>query len=180
MLLQSSCQEGVDIAELIDGAAQGEFANAAANQQILDILKTRRQAESDYDSVSPLSLELYAHTRIFECAGRPEFDRFGATIGKKLKLAKQWMSDDGLIVLLLTVDHEPPSWATSNVLLNTRHDAFLLAYNQATRLCYVGSTRRTERLYLDLMQTACEDQHRPIGCKVHKARNGGPSRSALL
>ncbi len=105
-------QEGIDIAQLIDGAAQGEFTKVAENQQILDILKTRRQAESDYDSVSPLSLELYAHTRIFECARRPEFDRFGATIGKKLKLAKQWMSDDGLIGLLLTVDHEPPSWAT--------------------------------------------------------------------
>jgi Helicase conserved C-terminal domain len=166
-------QEGIDIAQLIDGAAQGEFAEAASNQQILEILKARRQAKSDYDSVSPLSLELYAHTRIFECARRPEFDRFGATIGRKLKLAKQWMSDDGLIVLLLTVDYEPASWVTSDVLANVRHDVFLLAYNEATRLCYVGSTRRTERLYVDLMQTACEDQHRPISYEVTRRAMAG-------
>jgi hypothetical protein len=29
-----------------------------------------------------------------------------------LKLAKQWISSDGLITLLLTVDHQPPNWAT--------------------------------------------------------------------
>jgi len=155
-------QEGVDIAQLIDGAAQQQIAAGAVDREILDVLKTKTQAESDYDAVSPLSLQLYAHARIFECAAVPKFSEFGAIIGRKLKLAKQWMSDDGLITLLLTVDHEPPNWATSDVLVNVRHDAFLLAYNDATKLCFIGSTRRTDRLYLDLMQTACADQHRPI------------------
>lgn len=155
-------QEGVDVAQLIDAAAQEQIAEGAGDREILEVLKTKLQAESDYDAVSPLSLKLYAHARIFECAAIPDFNQFGAIIGRKLKLAKQWMSDDGLITLLLTVDHEPPNWATSDVLVNVRHDAFLLAYNKATRLCFIGSTRRVDSLYIELMQTACPDQHRPI------------------
>jgi hypothetical protein len=166
-------QEGIDIAQLIDGAAQGEFAETVANQRILDILKARRQAESDYDAVSPLSLELYAHARVFQCSQQPEFDRLGGTIGKHLKVAKQWMSEDKLTVLLLTVDHEPPHWATSDVIVNVRHDAFLLTYWKETSLCYVGSTRRTERIYLELMQTVCEDQHRPLSYEVTRRAMAG-------
>jgi hypothetical protein len=166
-------QEGVDIAQLIDAAAQEQIAAGAVDRQILDVLKTKIQAESDYDAVSPLSLELYAHARVFECAAPPNFSQFGAIIGRKLKLAKQWMSDDGLITLLLTVDHEPPNWATSDVLVNVRHDAFLLAYNEATKLCFIGSTRRTDRLYIELMQTVCADQHRPISFETTRRAAAG-------
>ena len=168
-------EEGIDIAQLIDAAAQQEIAEGAVDREILDVLKTKIQAESDYDAVSPLSLKLYAHARIFECAARPDFDQFGAIIGRRLKLAKQWMSDDGLITLLLTVDHEPPNWATSDVLVNVRHDAFLLAYNEATKFCFIGSTRRTDRLYIDLMQTVCADQHRPISYEATRRAVAGLS-----
>lgn len=166
-------EEGVDIAQLIDAAARQQIEDGAVDREILDILKTKVQAESDYDAVSPLSLELYAHARIFECAVAPDFNQFGAIIGRKLKLAKQWISDDGLITLLLTVDHEPPSWATSDVLANVRHDVFLLAFNEATSLCYIGSTRRTDRLYIELMQTTCMDQHRPISFETTRRAVAG-------
>jgi superfamily II DNA or RNA helicase len=166
-------QEGVDIAQLIDEAAHRQLAEGADDREILEILKTKIQAESDYDAVSPLSLKLYAHTRIFECGQPPNFNLFGAIIGRKLKLAKQWMSEDGLITLLLTVDHDPPNWATSDVLVNVRHDAFLLAYNAATRLCFIGSTRSTDRLYLELMRTVVEDHHRPLSYEATlRARAG--------
>ncbi len=155
-------QEGIDIAELIDDAAQEQIADAEANRQILDVLKPRRQADSDYDAVTPLLLELYAHARIFHCGQRPDFSLFKDTVGRRLQLVKQWSSDDGLIALLLTIDNSPPNWATSDVIANVRHDAFLLAFNEATNLCFIGSTRRTDRLYIELMQTACADQHRPI------------------
>lgn len=166
-------QEGVDIAQLIDQAAQEQLADNAEDLEILDVLKPKIQAESDYDAVSPLSLKLYAHARIFECAEPPDFGKFGAHVGRRLKLAKQWMSDDGLIALLLTVDHQPPNWATSDVLVNVRHDAFLLAYNAATQLCYIGSTRRTNRLYLELMQTCCKNQHRPISFEMTRRAVAG-------
>ncbi|WP_186056791.1 DEAD/DEAH box helicase [Burkholderia gladioli] len=166
-------QEGIDIASLIDEAAQHQIEEGAVDREILEILKTKIQAESDYDAVSPLSLELYAHARVFECDQPPDFSLFGATIGRKLKLAKQWMSEDGLITLLLTVDHQPPNWATSEVLVNIRHDAFLLAYNAATRLCFIGSTRRTDRLYMELMQTVVADHHRPLSYEATlRARAG--------
>jgi superfamily II DNA or RNA helicase len=166
-------QEGVDISQLIDEAAQQQIAEGAVDREILEILKTKIQAESDYDAVSPLSLKLYAHARIFECDQQPNFNLFGSIIGRKLKLAKQWMSEDGLITLLLTVDHEPPNWATSDVLVNVRHDAFLLAYNAATRLCFIGSTRRTDRLYIELMQTVVKDHHRPLSFEATlRARAG--------
>jgi len=168
-------QEGVDIAQLIDDAAQRQIADGAVDREILDILKTKVQAESDYDAVSPLSLELYAHARIFECDAEPDFNQFGAIVGRKLKLAKQWISDDGLITLLLTVDHEPPNWATSDVLVNVRHDAFLLAYNAATRLCFIGSTRRTDRLYMELIQTVAPDHHRPISYEATQRARAGLS-----
>jgi superfamily II DNA or RNA helicase len=155
-------QEGIDIAELIDDAAQAQIADAEANRAILDILKPRRQMDSDYDAVTPLLLELYAHARIFECSQRPDLSLFNETVGRNLLLVKQWTSDDGLITLLLTIDNSPPNWATSDVIANVRHDAFLLAYNEASQLCFIGSTRRTDRLYIGLMDTVCKDQHRPI------------------
>lgn len=104
-------------------------------------------------AVSPMSFELYAHARIFQCDVAPDFTLFEALIGRRLHLAKQWISDDGLITLLLTVDNEPPNWATADVLVNVRHDVFLLAYNAATRLCFIGSTRRTDRLYIEAEQS---------------------------
>lgn len=166
-------QEGVDIAQLIDEAAQQQIAQGAVDREILEILKTKIQAESDYDAVSPLSLKLYAHARLFECDQPPDFNLFGAVIGRNLKLAKQWISEDNLITLLLTVDHEPPNWATSDVLVNVRHDAFLLAYNAATKLCFIGSTRRTDRLYIELMRTVAGDHHRPLSYEATlRARAG--------
>ena len=155
-------QEGVDIGELVDDTAREQLAESEADREILEVLKTKRQAESDYDAVSPLSLELYAHTRIFACGAQPDFSQIGSTIGRNLKLAKQWSSDDGRTTLLLTVDHSPPNWATAEVLVNVRHDAFLFHYFPDTKNCFVGSTRRTEKLYLDLMQSACRDNHRPL------------------
>jgi hypothetical protein len=155
-------KEGVDIAEMIDEVAFAHIAEAEADREVLDFLKISKQADSDYDSVTPLLLELYAHAQIFECQAQPDFSLFGDVIGRKLRVAKQWTSEDGLVTLLLSVDTSPPNWATSDVLVNVRHDAFLLAYNQASRLCYIGSTRRTARIYLDLIQTALPDQHRPI------------------
>lgn len=155
-------KEGIDVAELIDEVARAQIADAEADREVLDLLKISKQADSDYDSVTPLLLELYAHAQIFECNAQPDFSQFGDTIGRDLRVAKQWSSEDGLISLLLTVDTSPPSWATSDVLVNVRHDAFLLAYNEASHLCFIGSTRRTARIYQDLIQTALPDQHRPI------------------
>jgi len=166
---------GVDIAQLIDAAAQAQLAAGAVDRQILDVLITKAQAESDYDAVSPLSLELYAHTRVFECSAVPDFNKFESIIARKLKLAKQWLSADGRISLLLTVDNEPPSWATSDVLVNVRHDAFLLAYNAASKLCFIGSTRRTDRLYIELMETVCKDSHRPISYEATRRAAAGLS-----
>lgn len=155
-------KEGVDIAELIDDVARAQIAEAEADREVLDFLKISKQADSDYDAVTPLLLELYAHAQIFECQDRPDFSRFGDVVGRDLRVAKHWTSDDGLVTLLLTVDTSPPNWAVSDVLANVRHDAFLLAYNEASHLCYIGSTRRAARIYLDLIQKALPDQHRPI------------------
>ncbi len=155
-------KEGIDVSDLIDEVARAQIADAEADREVLDLLKIRKQADSDYDSVTPLLLELYAHAQIFECHAQPDFSRFGDTIARNLRVAKQWSSEDGRISLLLTVDTSPPSWATSDVLVNVRHDAFLLAYNDASHLCFIGSTRRTARIYQDLIQTALPDQHRPI------------------
>lgn len=155
-------KEGIDISEMIDEVAGKQIADAEADREVLDFLKMRGQADSDYDSVTPLLLELYAHAQIFECDTEPDFSLFGDVVGRKLRVAKQWTSDDGSVALVLTVDTSPPNWATSDVLVNIRHDAFLLAYNAASKLCFIGSTRRTDRLYLDLIQTVCADHHRPI------------------
>lgn len=168
-------QEGIDIAELIDGVAQDQIADTEADREILNILKLQKQASSDYDAVSPLLLKLYAHTMIFECAERPDFKLFKGTIGRNLLVVKHWMDEEGLITLLLTVDNSPPNWATSDVLVNIRHDAFLLAYNETTKLSFIGSTRRTSRLYLDLMQTVCKDQYRQLSYEMTRRAIAGLS-----
>lgn len=155
-------KEGINIAEMIDELARIHIEGAEADREVLDYLKTNRQANSDYDSVTPLLLELYAHSQIFECQEPPDFSNFGESIARNLRVAKQWISEDSIATLLLTIDESPPSWATSDVLVNIRHDAFFLAYNEATSLCFIGSTRRTAKIYQDLIQTACPDHHRPI------------------
>ncbi len=173
--ISSLFQEGVDVSELIDDLSQAEIENAEADREILEILKLRKLVDSDYEAVSPLLLKLYAHAMIFECNKKPDFSLIEDTIGRNLLLAKQWLSDDGLITLLLTVDNSPPNWAISDVLVNIRHDIFLLAFNEATGLAYIGSTRRTERLYLDLMQSVCKDQHRHISYEVTRRAIAGLS-----
>lgn len=155
-------KEGVDIAELIDEAAKEQLSEAEADREVLNVLKPIRQADSDYESVTPLLLELFAHAQIFECDQTPDFDQLSDSVGRRLRIAKDWRSDDGLLALLLTVDTSPPDWASSDVIANVRHDAFLLAYNKASKLCFIGSTRRRARIYLDLMDTVCKEHHRPI------------------
>jgi superfamily II DNA or RNA helicase len=166
-------REGIDLARLIDEAALGELAGDAAERAILERLPVRRVAESDYDAVSPLALQLYAHVRVFRCARPPDFSLFGETVGKELRVMKQWASDDGTVTLLLTADENPPNWATSDVLVNIRHDAFLFVYLSASRLCYIGSTRRTEKLYLGMMDKVCAENYRALSYEeTSRARAG--------
>ena len=155
-------KEGVNIADLIDEAAYEQIAEAEADRKVLEVLKATEQLDSDYESVSPLLLQLYAHAQIYECVESPNFESIGDSIGRNLVVVKEWLSDDGLVSLILTIDSSPPDWATSDVLVNVRHDAFLLAYNEASNLCFIGSTRRKEKIYLGLMQEVCKDKFRPI------------------
>lgn len=150
-------KEGVDLARMIDEAAKNALIGNAEGQEVLERLTVSRLTESNYEAVSPLALELYAHVRVFRCGDVPDFSKIGDMIGRGLRVVKQWLSADGEVSLLLTVDESPPNWATSEVLVNVRHDAFLFAYFPASRLCYIGSTRRTEKIYQGLMNKVCEN-----------------------
>jgi superfamily II DNA or RNA helicase len=166
-------REGVDLASMIDQAAQAEIAGHVAEQEVLERLPVSRLTESDYEEVSPLALELYAHVRVFRCSRRPDFSLVGESVGRELRLVKQWTSTDGTITLLLTVDENPPAWATSDVLLNVRHDAFLLIFFEASQLCYIGSTRRSDRIYVGLMDKVCADSFRSLSYEeTSRARAG--------
>lgn len=165
-------REGVDIAQLIDQAAQAELSGNANDQAVLEDLTVRRQTESDYDAVSPLSLQLYAHVRVFRCSQQPDFKKIGDTVGKKLRAVKHWLSADETVSLVLTADENPPSWATSDVLMDIRHDAFLFIYFPQSQLCFIGSTRRTEKIYVGLMGEVCEE-FRPLSYEeTSRARAG--------
>jgi superfamily II DNA or RNA helicase len=166
-------REGVDLARMIDEAAHAELAGNADEQEMLERLPVKRLAESDYEAVSPLTLQLYAHVRVFRCSEAPNFSLIGETVGKELRVVKQWSSEDGTITLILTADENPPNWATSEVLVNVRHDAFLLLYFPSSRLCYIGSTRRTEKIYLGLMDTVCDKSYRALSYEeTSRARAG--------
>lgn len=169
----SLLREGVDLAKMIDEAAQVALAGDAEQLAVLDRLPVKRLAESDYEAVSPLALQLYAHVRVFSCSVAPDFSRVGETVGRELRVVKQWSSEDGAITLLLTADENPPNWATSEVLVNVRHDAFLLIYFPGSQLCYIGSTRRTEKIYLGLMDKVCEKNYRTLSYEeTSRARAG--------
>ena len=165
-------REGVDLAKMIDQAALTALSGDADDQAVLENLTVRRQAESDYDAVSPLSLELYAHVRVFRCGQPPDFKKIGDTIGRELRSIKQWLSSDGTVSLVLTADENPPNWATSDVLMNIRHDAFLLIYFPLSRLCFIGSTRRTEKIYIGLMDEVCEESYPLSYEETSRARAG--------
>lgn len=168
----SLLKEGVDLARMIDEAAQRELVGSVESQAVLERLPVSRLAESDYELVSPLALELYAHVRVFRCAETPDFSKIGDTVGRDLRAVKQWLSTDGTVSLVLTVDENPPSWATSDVLVNVRHDAFLLIYFPESQFCYIGSTRRTEKIYQGLMGEVCGN-FRPLSYEeTSRARAG--------
>lgn len=169
----SLLREGVDLARMIDEAAQAELAGDANEQAMLERLPVKRLAESDYEAVSPLALQLYAHVRVFRCSEAPDFSLIGDTVGRELRVVKQWSSEDGTITFILTADENPPSWATSDVLVNVRHDAFLLIYFPVSQLCYIGSTRRTERIYQGLMDKVCDKNYRTLSYEeTSRARAG--------
>lgn len=148
-------KEGVDLARMIDAAAQQQLTRGLADQQVLDRLPVSRLTESDYESVSPLAFELYAHVRVFHCEEPPDFEKVGEVVAGGLRIMKQWLSTDGAVSLALTADENPPSWAISDVLVNVRHDAFLLIYFQISKLLYIGTTRRTEKVYQSLINAVC-------------------------
>lgn len=165
-------KEGVDLALMIDRAAQAELEGNVEEQAVLERFSVRKVAESDYDAVSPLALQLYAHVRIFRCFEAPDFTKIGDTVGKALRAVKQWLTEDGTVSLVLTVDENPPNWATSDVLMNVRHDAFLLMYFPKGGLCYIGATRRTETIYQSLIDEVCEGS-RPLSYEeTSRARAG--------
>lgn len=165
-------KEGVDLARMIDEAAQQELVGNVEGQAVLERLPVSRLAEADYELVSPLALELYAHVQVFRCAEIPDFSKVGDAVGRDLRAVKQWLSTDGTISLVLTVDETPPSWANSDVLVNVRHDAFLLIYFPQSQLCYIGSTRRTEKIYQGLMGKVCGN-FRPLSYEeTSRARAG--------
>jgi superfamily II DNA or RNA helicase len=166
-------QEGVELAQMIDQAAQREISGDEREQAMVEQLKVKRVAESDYDAVSPRSLELYAHVRVFRCSVAPDFSLIGETVGRALRVVKQWTSEDGQVSLVLTADENPPNWATSNVLMNVRHDVFLFIYRADSQLCYIGSTRRTEKIYLGLIDKVCADNFRALSYEeTSRARAG--------
>lgn len=166
-------KEGVDLASMIDAAAQAEMAGDAAELEMVERLRLRRVAESNYDAVSPLAIELYAHVCVFRCSIPPIFTQIKEILGRDLRVVKQWASDDGALTLILTSDENPPNFATSDVLVNVRHDAFLLLYFADSKLCYIGSTRRTEKIYLGLMDMVCPQGYRSLSYEeTSRARAG--------
>jgi len=165
--------EGIDLVRMLDVAALAEIEGHSRAQELLEQLPVHIQRESDYEAVSPLTLELYAHAVVFECTQAPDFSLIGDSLGRGLRVAKQWLSGDKAVTLALTVDENPPNWATAEVLVNIRHDAFLLTYRPDSRLCFIGSTRRQKKLYLNIMDTICKDGYRYLSYEeTSRARTG--------
>ncbi|RMN90144.1 hypothetical protein ALQ50_03085 [Pseudomonas coronafaciens pv. coronafaciens] len=169
----SLLREGVNLAQMIDEAAHDQIQASVLDQEFIESLPVRRQAESDYDAVSPLSLNLYTHVRIFHCDEAPDFLRLDTKVGRNLRIAKQWATADGSISLVLTADETSPQWMVADALMDVRHDAFLLMYFPESQFCFIGSTLRTERLYLSIMDDVCLGNCRPLSYEeTSRARAG--------
>lgn len=169
----SLLREGINLGQMIDDAAQAQIQASLDDQAFMERLPVRQQAESDYDSVSPLSLHLYAHVRGFHCDEAPNFSRLDASIGRNLRIVKKWATEAGDISLVLTADETPPKWMSTNALMDIRHDAFLLMYFPSSRLGFIGTTRRTERLYLSIIDEVCGGHTRSLSYQeTSRARAG--------
>ncbi|MEL4277004.1 DEAD/DEAH box helicase [Shewanella oncorhynchi] len=169
----SLLREGVNLGQMIDDVAHARIQANLDDQAFMDRLPVRQQAESDYDAVTPLSLKLYAHVRGFHCDEAPEFLRLDSNIGRNLRIVKRWATEAGDISLVLTADETPPKWMDSDALMDIRHDAFLLMYFPDSRMCFIGSTRRTEKLYLSIMDKVCTGDTRPLSYEeTSRARAG--------
>ena len=169
----SLLKEGVELAQMIDDAALAQIQGSVENQEFMESLPVSRITESDYESVSPLSFHLYAHVRVFHCSQAPDFSLFGEKIGRRLRIAKQWGTTDGSISVVLTADEAPPKWTILDALIDVRHEAFLLMFFPESNFCYIGSTLRTEKLYLAIMDVVCPGGCRPLSYEeTSRARAG--------
>lgn len=169
----SLLKEGVELAQMIDDAALAQIQGSVEDQEFIESLPVSRISESDYESVSPLSFHLYAHVRVFHCAEAPDFSLLGEKIGRRLRVVKQWGTADGTISLVLTADEAPPKWTILDALIDVRHEAFLLMYFPESSFCYIGSTLRTEKLYLAIMDVVSPDGCRPLSYEeTSRARAG--------
>ncbi|EOX9018457.1 DEAD/DEAH box helicase [Pseudomonas aeruginosa] len=169
----SLLREGVNLGQMIDDAAHAQIQANLDDQAFMDRLPVRQQSESDYDAVTPLSLQLYAHVRGVHCDETPEFSRLDSKVGRNLRIVKKWATEAGDISLVLTADENPPKWMTSDALMDIRHDAFLLMYFPTSRMCFIGSTRRTEKLYLWIMDEICTGTTRALSYQeTSRARAG--------
>jgi len=167
-------KEGVNLAQMIDDAALAEIQGTLDDQQFMEGLPVRRVTESDYDSVTLLSFHLYAHVRGFHCDEAPDFSLFGAKIGRQLRIVKQWAAGDGTLSLVLTADEAPPNWTALDALIDISHQAFLLMYFPVSGYCFIGSTLRTEKLYLAIMDVVC-----PAGCRALSYEETSRARAGL-
>lgn len=169
----SLLKEGVELAQMIDDAALAQIQGSVEDQEFMDGLPVSRVAESDYESVTPLSFNLYAHVRVFHCPQAPDFSLLGERIGRRLRMVKQWSTKDGTISVVLIADEAPPKWTVLDALIDVRHEAFLLMFFPESGFCYIGSTLRTEKLYLTIMDVICPDGCRPLSYEeTSRARAG--------
>ncbi|WP_296258872.1 MULTISPECIES: DEAD/DEAH box helicase [unclassified Pseudomonas] len=169
----SLLKEGVELAQMIDDAAFAQIQGTVEDQEFMQGLPVRRITESDYESVSPLSFHLYAHVRVFHCSVAPDFSLFGEKVGRRLRVVKQWGTEDGSISVILTADEAPPKWTILDAVIDVRHEAFFLMFFPESSYCYIGSTLRTEKLYLAIMDVICPDGSRPLSYEeTSRARAG--------
>ncbi|MHA6671354.1 DEAD/DEAH box helicase [Enterobacter mori] len=170
----SLLKEGVNLALMIDQAAIQQIEGTQREQELLDRFPVRKITEANYDAVTPLSFELFAHVRVFKCNKDPDLSLLGDRIGKQLKIVKQWGIDNTEISLCLTAEDATPRWSSNNdSLMDVRHDIFLLMYFKNTKYCFVTATRRTEKLYLSIMRSICPDGSRALSYEeTSRARAG--------
>jgi hypothetical protein len=158
---------------MIDDAAFAQIQGTVEDRAFMESLPVSRITESNYESVSPLSFHLYAHVRVFHCSQVPDFSLFGEKVGRRLRVVKQWGTTDGSVSVVLTADEAPPKWTLQDALIDVCHEAFILMFFPESSFCYIGSTMRTEKLYLAIMDVVCADGCRPLSYEeTSRARAG--------
>lgn len=142
---------GVDWDVLLADVAEARQALALQEREVLQTFSETARPSGDYENISPGAIRLGLHVAAYKVQKKPDFSRPPLEV-KSMLVCAAWANDNNNTGLLLATETSSPEWYTSDELLDSRHECFLLRYYEEHQLLFITATERSEQFYLALLE----------------------------